>query len=313
MPYTIAGQTYPTKQAVTQRCRDILNGTRCNQIVEDQADEEFLLDLFSYHTEWPTKQGLGVAGITVQDTGHGTHCFWLNRTDGQLIDISFAHAVKHLPSAKTATLIPQGLIDFKNGARQAIKDQIVAFRQANPGITIGAIHVDHVYPRTFDALLFGFCLEYFVNPLTVEVVEQDGCQHYITDTTIRQTWQAYHQRYAKLQVVPKQVNLSAQKSRIDWSRTWYVAEDRPTSINQVDAYTRSCPLCGHIYQSDDHDDPESCGLWHQWEGPCCYVPNHADVARIIETEQTPFSVELRTHPTQKQLAPWETPVEISAA
>lgn len=156
MSYNIAGSTYKTKAAITAHCRAIIKGTATNERVAPE-DQGFLLDLLSYHTEWPSKAGAGVTGITTMVSEHGTRCLNLIRADGTRVDISYLHALKHLPSQKTATLLPQGLIDFRNGARQAIKAQIDAFRAQYATACAGQdMAVDHVYPKTFDALLFAF-------------------------------------------------------------------------------------------------------------------------------------------------------------
>jgi hypothetical protein len=217
--YLIAGQEYRTKQDVIQRCRDILNSTPNTRLVCPDYFE-FLMDVFRHHTEWPSKLGVGVSAITVQDTGHGTRCFWLIRTDDTRIDISFVHAVKHLPTTRYRELIPQPLIDFKNGARQAIKEQIEAFRKASTVTATMDMDVDHEHPCTFDALLFQFCIKHGVNPLTVPVIERQGCLHHITNDSIRMAWQDYHQQHAKLRLVHKTVNLTAPKVKVDWAQSW---------------------------------------------------------------------------------------------
>lgn len=269
MPYTISGQTYSTKQAVTQRCRDILAATPNGGLVGFE-DSAFLLDLFSHHTEWTDKHGPGITSMTTMTTDHGTRCFRLHRVDGEIIDISFMHAIKHLPTQRSKALMPQPLIDFKNGARMAIKDQIEAFRQASPFAASANMHVDHVYPRTFDALLFGFCMESKINPLHVEVIEQAGCLHHIIDDSTRKAWQHYHARWAVLAMVAGVDNLKAQKAVVDWGAVWTERDSR-ASLQMVDDYTRNCPTCGSAFQVDDHDDPIDGGLWAQWEGPCCTI------------------------------------------
>ena len=266
--YTLAGETYRTKQAVTQRCRDILSSTDIGETV-DAASARFLLDLFSHHTEWAEKQAHGVSSITVQDTGHGTRCFWLVGVDGRLTDISFMHAIKHLPTSRTSSLQPQALVDFKNAARRAIKDQIDGARQMLA--CESGYEVDHLHPRTFDALLFGFCVEHQVNPLEIEVIEQDGCLHHMTDDAIRAAWQGYHKRHAMLRSISKKENLSAPKAKIDWARLW-ATEGGQISMQEPDVYTRTCPVCGNTYQADEHDDPNGEWVWSQWEGPCCVQP-----------------------------------------
>lgn len=267
MPYTIAGHVFSTKADVTRRCRDILGATSNGALV-DMEGCAFLMDLFSHHTEWTVKHGPGICAITTMTTDHGTRCFRLHRVDGEIIDISFTHAVKHLPTTRSKSLMPQPLIDFKNGARMAIKDQIEAFRNAQPEGVGGSMHVDHVYPRTFDALLMGFCLERSVNPLAVEVVELNQCIHHIIDDSIRSAWQAYHRQHARLAMVTQAANLSAPKAKIDWARTW-TKIDGVKSMRDQDAATRTCPVCGSVFQADDHDDPQGAMTWAQWEGPCC--------------------------------------------
>lgn len=267
MPYTIAGKTYRTKKDVTARCQAILYATPVGGMV-DMDDAAFLLGLFSHHTEWTQKHGPGISAITTQFNGHETKGFWLIRVDGESIDISFMHAIKHLPTARKADLTPQPLIDFKRGAREAIKDQIDEFRSKTVFSTQDGMHVDHAYPRTFDALLFGFCLENGINPLTVEVVEREGCLHHIIDDEIRDSWWAYHRHYAELRLLSSVDNLKAKKARIDWSKTWDKAGARE-SERMADAYTRTCPVCGNVFQTDEHDDPDGGAVWYRWEGPCC--------------------------------------------
>lgn len=267
MPYTISGQIFGTKADVTKRCRDILSATPNGALV-DMNGCAFLMDLFSHHTEWAQKHGPGISAITTMTTDHGTRCFRLHRVDGEIVDISFTHAIKHLPTTRSKSLMPQPLIDFKNGARMAIKDQIEAFRSAQPELCAGATHVDHVYPRTFDALLMGFCLECSVNPLAVEVIELNQCIHHIIDDGIRTAWQAYHHQHARLALVTQAANLSAPKTKVDWARTW-TRVDSVESTRAIDAATRTCPGCGSVFQVDDHDDPQGAMTWSQWEGPCC--------------------------------------------
>jgi hypothetical protein len=220
MPYILDDQTFPTKSSVTQRCSAILRRTPLGAQVSP-LEAPFLFALFRYHTEWDQKRGPGVAAITVGDTGYGTLGFWLRRVDGTTIDISFTHAVKHLPTGRERELLPQLLIDFKNGARVAVKDQITAFRVNNTFVDCGiAMEVDHLYPNTFDALLHRFCVEYHINPLQVKVLELATCSHYIQDDALRMAWEAYHKQHAQLRLVPKTVNATAPKAKVDWSVTW---------------------------------------------------------------------------------------------
>jgi hypothetical protein len=218
MSYVLGQVSFDTKQAVTQACRDILHATPQGKAITS-TEQVFLLDLFQHHTEWLEKRGPGVSAITTMVTWHGTKCFVLHRVDGSQVDISFAHAIKHLPPSAKRDLKPQRLLDFKMGARAAIKDQIDAFIASQPPELYSphAWHVDHVPPLTFDQLLFNFCQEQGISPERVTVSEQPGCVPRIDDDAILQAWSIYHQEHAQLRLLPKTENLRLPKSRLDWS------------------------------------------------------------------------------------------------
>lgn len=214
--YQIAGQDYSSKQAITTRCQEIVRAVKDGERVPD-AEQDFLLDLLRHHTEWDSKSAGGVSGITTQTTAHGTRCLVLIKSDGWQEDISYVHAIKHLSTAGTADLLPQGLIDFRNGARQAIKPQIDAFRKSCDDHTPAhKTEVDHVYPATFDALLFRFCAKHHLNPVQVVVRELPGCIPHIEDDWVRTEWQDYHAEHSKLSLVLKSVNAALPKPTFPW-------------------------------------------------------------------------------------------------
>ena len=213
--YQIAGQTYPSKQALTTRCQEIVRAVPDGESVPDD-EQAFLLELLRHHTEWESKAAGGVARLTTQTTAHGTRCLVLVSNDGWQEDISYKHAIKHL-TPDTGTRLPQGLIDFRNGARQAIKPQIDAFRSgcASP-LPANETEVDHVYPQTFDYLLFQFCATKYINPVQVVVRELPGCIPYIEDNLVRTGWQAYHAEHCRLQLIAKSENAALPKTLSPW-------------------------------------------------------------------------------------------------
>ena len=127
MPYIVAEESFATKGMLTERCRAILAATPDGQPVAESA-APFLFDLFQYHDEWPQKAHGGVRDVSIQTTVHGTRCFVLRKPTGDQVDISFPHAIRLIPSARTSGLTPQALRDFRNAARVAIRTQIFAFR-----------------------------------------------------------------------------------------------------------------------------------------------------------------------------------------
>ena len=166
MPYSVAEGCFPTKVALTERARIALARTPDGQPSAD-VDAEFLLALFQHHDEWAEKSAGGVREITTQTTVHGTRCFILRKHDDTEIDISFLHAIRLIPSTRTADLLPQRLRDFRAAARSAIETQILGFRNAalrqplrcpvtGEQVDRGNATVDHASPHTIDELAFTF-------------------------------------------------------------------------------------------------------------------------------------------------------------
>ena len=142
---------------------------------------------------------VGFTTMTVRANGKTTRCFAVQTADGDRIDISFPYAVRRIKNARTASLTPQGLRDFRNAARVAIASQTMAYRGAaltTPNVpcaltgvplTASNCAVDHDSP-TFDELLFDFCLKHGVNPLNVKVSSVNGVQAQISDPMLVDAW-----------------------------------------------------------------------------------------------------------------------------
>lgn len=230
MPYLIANESFLTKVDITARCRTILAATPDGQPV-DETSAPFLFELFQFHDEWQQKAVGGVANISTQITQQGTRCFVLVKRDGGSIDISFPHAIRRIPSPRSATLIPQPLRDFKNAARTAVNAQIYGFRdralqwQQRCPVTSEVLSrdncaVDHVPPKTFDQLLYDFCCAHSLNPLSVVVGSEGGTVAVIKDADLLAAWQAYHNQNASLRLLSKAGNLQLPKVSVPWSELW---------------------------------------------------------------------------------------------
>ncbi|GIK46167.1 MAG: hypothetical protein BroJett012_20700 [Betaproteobacteria bacterium] len=230
MPYVVSDEVFKTKEELTSRCRQIVATTPDGQVVAE-TQLPFLYDLFQYHDEWSLKSAGGVRDITIKTTTQGTRCFVLRKHDGSEIDISFPHAIRLIPSSRTARLLPQPLRDFRSAARNAISAQIYAFRDGQLGkssacpltsepLDRGNCAVDHTPPNTFDSILFEFCRTRQINPLEVKVGSKNGTVAFIEDSALLAAWQAYHQEKAALRLISRLGNLQLPKSSEDWSRFW---------------------------------------------------------------------------------------------
>ena len=230
MPYTVAEEMFPSKGALTERARLALNRTPDRQPV-NETDTEFLIALFQHHDEWAEKSAGGVREITTQTTIHGTRCFVLRKHDATEIDISFPHAIRLIPSVRTADIMPQSLRDFRSAARSAVRRQIFAFRdealllpQSCPvtgeQLSRSNAAVDHEPPNTFDTLVFAFCTEQHINPLKVQVGSEGGVLSVFEDQNLLQLWRSYHQDRATLRLVSRLGNLRLPKPRVNWAELW---------------------------------------------------------------------------------------------
>ena len=226
MPYSVGSFEFDSKEAITKRCQEIRDKTPDGAFVLPD-DFDFLVNLFRNHDEWHEKSYPDVAAISTQKTEHGTRGFVLNRTDGTQIDISFPHAIKLIPSPRSARLTPQGLLDYKAAARTAVQDQVRAFRDlalskklSCPIIDIplvrGNCDVHYPPPVTFEALLLSFTVEHSISPLRV-IVDSCGTSARFHEDNICTQWAAYHRQNAILQLVSTEGRRSLPKSPTDWN------------------------------------------------------------------------------------------------
>ncbi|WP_036993689.1 DUF3223 domain-containing protein [Metapseudomonas furukawaii] len=226
MPYLIGDEFFDTKELIKERCRQILAQTPDGYAVEE-VSAEFLLHLFQHHDEWEQKSAGGVDGISTQTTVHGTRCFVLRKPSAVEVDISFPHAVRLLPSSRTAKLMPQALRDFRAAARTAIKGQIHNFRDqellvatscpiTGEQLSRSSAAVDHIAPDTFDQLLFRFCLDHQINPLKVRIGSLEGVVATFEDQALSASWQGFHQQRAQLRLISRLGNLKLSKLSAPW-------------------------------------------------------------------------------------------------
>lgn len=252
MPYTIANILYRTKDEITSRCRRILAATPDGGTV-DAESAGFLFDLFRHHDEWEQKSAGGIHHISTQTTPHGTRCFVLVKSAGDQIDISFPHAVKHIPNSRPVILLPQALQDFRKAARIVIQAQVFEFRDRSlqaglrcpftgEQLTRANCAVDHTPPETFDRLLFEFCRREKLNPLHVHVESPDGTVSVLADESVLVGWQAYHREHANLRLLSRTGNLQLRKLSVSWSELWAEPAEGHQQIDQRPDSNRSPPL-----------------------------------------------------------------------
>jgi hypothetical protein len=230
VPYELACESFQTKAAILERCRAILKQTADGGLIPTE-DLPFLLELFQYHDEWATKSEGGIVSVAVRKTEQGTRCFDLVRRDGTCEDISFVHCVGLLPTARSASRLPQALKDYRNAAREAVTPQVRAFRDAalespctcpitGEGLTRDTAAVDHAPPQTFDRLLYTFSHNEGINPLDVRVRSHQGTVPVFEDTHLKALWCEFHAAHAQLRLLSRVGNLQLPKEVMPWAQLW---------------------------------------------------------------------------------------------
>jgi len=203
---------FKTKKVLVETIRNIANSTTPNTpLVAD--DEQFVRWVLSHHYEIEEKSGAGIAHIEVRMNRAATGVtrgFWIVRTDGSAIDISWVVAVNGKSSAKSNAVA---------AARYEVTAQRDAFRDdalaagapceiCGESLTRANCHVDHVHPMTFDALFACFLFEHCGG--AVETCEPDGDSTSLQfkDRVLAQKWRDYHQTHAVLRLIHAHENLS---------------------------------------------------------------------------------------------------------
>lgn len=204
------------KKQKTEKCREILYKYNLNSIITDEDELYFLLSVFSNHSEWDSKKGIGIESISIINTFFKTRCFQLNRIDGTFTDISFTHSITNRSKIN----------DVKRACRNAIKECISKFRDdnvvfgiskcpiTNEILTQDNTHIDH-YDLTFDTMFNLWVVKYNFDVLFSKVnVTKDNCfETYFTDEAVINHFVSFHNEKSKLRAVSKRANLSILKKK----------------------------------------------------------------------------------------------------
>jgi hypothetical protein len=186
----------------------------------DAIDTVHLHHLIERHVEAAQKIGCGgIARFYVERTTKGTHCFWLERTDGSRTDFSYISCIK----AKPKTLYQE----FAEACREAVADDLRAAKTAHfdrhgdengrvPCDITGELllphesHLDHAHPMTFEVIVRGFLASERVT-LSRSILSGSQDQQFattFTDPDRAQRFRDYHQRVAQLRIIQSGLNLS---------------------------------------------------------------------------------------------------------
>jgi hypothetical protein len=206
--YTVGDRTFPTQQELVSYVQTILRSSRAPvQLVGEHA--AVMSDLLLRHPRADLKVGSGVAAIWVRRNGVFGNGFFVERTDGTLIDFSYKQCIRPQNHATKA----------KFAFRRAIDGQVLAVKTAafaenellrcpinGELIMWTTAHVDHEPPRTFAALLTAYCAERGIDLDTIELYEPSNGIGKLLSPDIEADWAAWHETRAVLRVISAEAN-----------------------------------------------------------------------------------------------------------
>jgi hypothetical protein len=214
--YMLGGRSFTTKAAIKQYIRQIIAGQKIGSTVTDPV----LVDLLHKHPQWEEKSH-GMARLAIQEIEvlHASiRCkAVVVEKSGAFVAITWSRLVDRLQrdgSLRQLDGRAENLAKIKVAARAAIQYQVLKVEKM-PGD-----HIDHVYPRTFDRLLFLFLKWWGVPIAQIRIDDPDGSviQIRFTCTDLETNWQIFHQQVARLRAVPEAINMSAPIYPVNWAK-----------------------------------------------------------------------------------------------
>ncbi|ESP90526.1 DCL family protein [Pseudoalteromonas luteoviolacea] len=174
-------------------------------------DELFFASLFTLHSEFEEKKGVGIDHIKVQRDFHNNRCLYIHRVDGTEIDCSWVHCIQ---PASRKTVISMAF-------RRAVKKLIMAYKKAQLeevdmcpilGVTLtyDNSHVSYLTP-SFENLLNNFLSERQIDiesvALTNPSPDDTDQRGQVAEPSLVEEWRNYHQNNATLQLLSAKANL----------------------------------------------------------------------------------------------------------
>ncbi|MFB0620873.1 DCL family protein [Streptomyces sp. AGS-58] len=213
---TIGATHYPTKEAVRNVCRGIVQRYGVGGDVTDPDDDAFLRRLLERHPEYHLKRGTGIAHFRViahNDHGRRSVGIALVRLDGEVADFSWNACLTPL---NQCTQVLAAL-------RHAIADQVAAARNealnsgqplvcsvtGAPIPSAAELHIDHAPPTFLDLAEEFIAGHGGVDAFQILPDSGTGVSYIeLEDKALEGHWQDYHQKRALLRPVLTRVNLS---------------------------------------------------------------------------------------------------------
>lgn len=213
--YQLGGLPFQSKDTIRQHIRRFI----ASQPIGAPVADPVLVDLLQKHPNWQAKSwgmtGLVIGEIEVAHASTKCKTVVIAKPGGH-VDITWSRLIdrlQHDGSLRQVDERSESLFKIKVAARAAIQHQIIEIDKM-PGD-----HIDHVYPRTFDRLLFLFLKWWGVPIADIKVSDPTGLKVQLAFECwdLETNWQIFHGKLARLRAVPAAVNMAAPVYPVDWS------------------------------------------------------------------------------------------------
>lgn len=213
--YMLGGQPFRSKNTIKQYIRGFIAAQPLGETVADSI----LTELLQKHPNWDEKsrgmERLAIGEVKVPHASTKCKTVVIERPDAT-VDITWSRLVdrlQHDGSLRHVDDRSENLVKIKTAARAAIQYQILKVSK-DPGE-----HIDHIFPRTFDRLLFLFLKWWGVPVASIKIDDPIGNVIGLRFNCwdLETNWQMFHERVARLRAVPPAVNMAARVYPVNWS------------------------------------------------------------------------------------------------
>jgi len=197
-PTKIGDIYFKTKKMAKDHYKEMLNRYDLGEFL-CEMDKEELYWLLVMHPDSETKLGCGVLNFVVRKTDKGTRCFHIVRFDGSEENFSYLKCIDGEVSDGHR---------FRVACRMAIYNDMLEYRRENyKGDDIDSMCVDHVYPLTFDRLVYNYLQSRNIVARDVEYDGKNNYGHEFMDKELKEDFRDYHKEVANLQIIDRKLNL----------------------------------------------------------------------------------------------------------
>lgn len=215
--YVLGGQAFRTKADVQAHVRAIRDAATLGEPIDDPV----VLALLKLHPEWDEKTENGEGWVGTAMISHPSKqrpskeiaiCF---SDVTKVVDISWTKLLPFLQKGVTYEIesLDNPLAELRLAARFEIEPQIRILRK--PGH-----EVDHVFPLTFEKLLYDWLVYNRFKVCDVSIAWESGVDtgRMFANRVLAESWGAWHATHAVLETLPKDEHAKrTQRAKLDWS------------------------------------------------------------------------------------------------